>query len=80
MPLHPRTLPAGFIAPCLPSSAPQAPSGGEGRHSGVLVLVERQERPGDVAPRMTGAREALFVPDDFLSNPMAAHLFPQLLA
>jgi bifunctional non-homologous end joining protein LigD len=32
MPLHPRTLPAGFIAPCLPSSASQTPSGAEWLH------------------------------------------------
>jgi ATP-dependent DNA ligase len=30
--LQPRALPAGFIAPCLPSSAPQAPSGKEWLH------------------------------------------------
>ena len=27
MPLLPRALPAGFIAPCLPTSSPQPPSG-----------------------------------------------------
>ena len=40
---HPRTLPAGFIAPCLPSSAPQAPSGEEWlheiKHDGFRVRV-----------------------------------------
>src|SRR6516225_7759065 len=29
---HPRALPAGFIAPCLPSSASQPPSGEEWLH------------------------------------------------
>ena len=29
---RPRALPPGFIAPCLPSSAPQAPSGEEWLH------------------------------------------------
>src|SRR3974377_1011325 len=58
-----------------PAQPRKRPPGCEQRHLGVLVLVERQERPRDAAPRMTGgAREALFVPDDFLSNPMAAHL------
>jgi len=31
MPLSPRALPAGFIAPCLPSNAP-TPSGAEWLH------------------------------------------------
>jgi len=39
---HPRTLPAGFIAPCLPSAAPQAPSGAEWlheiKHDGFRVI------------------------------------------
>jgi ATP-dependent DNA ligase len=30
--LHPRALSAGFIAPCLPTSAPQPPPGEEWLH------------------------------------------------
>ena len=43
---HPRTLPAGFIAPCLPSSAPQAPSGEEWlheiKHDGFRVIARKE--------------------------------------
>jgi hypothetical protein len=34
---HPRALPTGFIAPCLPSSAPQPPSGEEWLHENILA-------------------------------------------
>ena len=55
---HPRTLPAGFIAPCLPSSAPQAPSGEEWlheiKHDGFRVIARKEgtrvklySRPGN---------------------------------
>src|SRR5215469_2496478 len=55
---HPRALPAGFIAPCLPSSAPQAPSGDEWlheiKHDGFRVIARKDgtrvrlySRPGN---------------------------------
>src|ERR1700738_1690537 len=58
MSLHPRTLPAGFISPCLPINAPQPPSGGqwlhEIKHDGFRVIarkngkrVKRYSRPGN---------------------------------
>jgi hypothetical protein len=58
MSLHPRTLPAGFIAPCLPSSAPQTPSGEvwlhEIKHDGFRLIARKDDarvklysRPGN---------------------------------
>ena len=58
MSLHSRTLPAGFIPPCLPSSAPQAPSGEEWlheiKHDGFRVIAHKDgkqvklySRPGN---------------------------------
>jgi ATP-dependent DNA ligase len=58
MPLHPRALPAGFIAPCLPTSAPQPPSGEawlhEIKHDGFRVIARKEgkqvklySRPGN---------------------------------
>jgi len=58
MPLLPCTLPAGFIPPCLPSSAPQAPSGEEWlheiKHDGFRVIAHKDgkqvklySRPGN---------------------------------
>jgi ATP-dependent DNA ligase len=58
MPPPPRALPAGFIAPCLPSSAPQAPSGEEWlheiKHDGFRVIARKDgasvrlySRPGN---------------------------------
>ena len=55
---HPRTLPAGFIAPCLPTSAPQPPSGElwlhEIKHAGFRVIARKHgkqvklySRPGN---------------------------------
>ena len=45
MSLPSRTLPTGFIAPCLPSSAPQAPSGEEWlheiKHDGFRVIARK---------------------------------------
>jgi ATP-dependent DNA ligase len=42
---RPRTLPAGFIAPCLPTSAPQPPSGKEWlheiKHDGFRVIARK---------------------------------------
>jgi hypothetical protein len=35
--LRPRALPAGFIAPCLPSPAPQPPSGERWLHETNLL-------------------------------------------
>jgi bifunctional non-homologous end joining protein LigD len=71
MPLLPRTLPAGFIAPCLPSSAPQAPSGEERlheiKHDGFRVIARKEgkrvklySRPGnDLTDRFPLIVEAL---------------------
>ena len=55
---RPRTLPAGFIAPCLPTSAPQPPSGEdwlhEIKHDGFRVIARKSDnrirlysRPGN---------------------------------
>ena len=42
---HPCALPAGFIAPCLPTSAPQPPSGEEWlheiKHDGFRVIARK---------------------------------------
>jgi ATP-dependent DNA ligase len=57
MPLHPRALPAGFIAPCLPTKAP-TPSGDvwlhEIKHDGFRVIARKDpnrvklySRPGN---------------------------------
>jgi ATP-dependent DNA ligase len=71
MPLLPRTLPAGFIAPCLPSSAPYAPSGEEWlheiKHDGFRVIARKEDkrvklysRPGnDLTDRFPLIVEAL---------------------
>ena len=59
MPLYSRTLPPGFIAPCLPTSAPQPPSGAiwlhEIKHDGFRVIARKTgkrvrlySRPGNV--------------------------------
>jgi bifunctional non-homologous end joining protein LigD len=58
MPLRPRVLPAGFIWPCLPTSAPQPPSGElwlhEIKHDGFRVIARKNgqrvklySRPGN---------------------------------
>jgi bifunctional non-homologous end joining protein LigD len=58
MPLYSRTLPPGFIAPCLPTSAPQPPCGAlwlhEIKHDGFRVIarkagerVKLYSRPGN---------------------------------
>jgi len=58
MPLRSRTLPAGFIAPCLPTSAIQPPSGAlwlhEIKHDGFRVIARKEgnrvrlySRPGN---------------------------------
>ena len=48
MPLRPRALPAGFIAPCLPSNAPQLPSGKlwlhEIKHDGFRVIARKNDQ------------------------------------
>jgi bifunctional non-homologous end joining protein LigD len=42
---RPRILPAGFIAPCLPTSSPQPPSGAlwlhEIKHDGFRVIARK---------------------------------------
>jgi ATP-dependent DNA ligase len=67
----PRTLPAGFIAPCLPTSAPQPPSGEdwlhEIKHDGFRVIARKSgervrlyNRPGnDLTDRFPLIVEAL---------------------
>ena len=67
----PRTLPAGFIAPCLPTSAPQPPSGEERlheiKHDGFRVIARKSgdrvklySRPGnDLTDRFPLIVEAL---------------------
>ena len=67
----PRTLPAGFIAPCLPTSAPQPPSGDdwlhEIKHDGFRVIARKSgervrlySRPGnDLTDRFPLIVEAL---------------------
>ena len=58
MSLCPRLLPAGFVAPCLPTSAPQPPCGAlwlhEIKHDGFRVIARKQgkrvrlySRPGN---------------------------------
>jgi hypothetical protein len=69
MPLTSRALPAGFIAPCLPSSAPQAPSGTEWlheiKHDGFRVIARKEGkrvkllRSCILAMRASGPPEAL---------------------
>jgi bifunctional non-homologous end joining protein LigD len=45
MSLRPRALPAGFIAPCLPTNAPQPPCEAEWlheiKHDGFRVIARR---------------------------------------
>jgi ATP-dependent DNA ligase len=60
---RPRTLPAGFILPCLPTKAPRPPSGGlwlhEIKHDGFRVIARKDgermrlySRPGnDLQPK-----------------------------
>ena len=56
--MRPRDLPAGFIAPCLPTSAPEPPSGAvwlhEIKHDGFRVIARKEgervklySRPGN---------------------------------
>ena len=71
MSLRPRTLPAGFIAPRLPTSATQPPSGSEWlieiKHDGFRVIARKQgnlirlySRPGnDLTHRFPRIVEAL---------------------
>jgi len=48
MPLRPNALSSGFIAPCLPTSAPQPPSGAiwlhEIKHDGFRVLARKNDK------------------------------------
>src|SRR4029453_18746089 len=69
--LRPRTLPTGFMPPCLPSSAPQPPSGGEWlheiKHDGFRVIARKNgvrvrlySRPGnDLTKRFPLIAEAV---------------------
>jgi bifunctional non-homologous end joining protein LigD len=71
MSLRPRVLPAGFVAPCLPTSAPQPPCGAlwlhEIKHDGFRVIARKNgqqvklySRPGnDLTPRFPLIAEAL---------------------
>ncbi len=71
MPLRPHVLSAGFIAPCLPSSAPRPPSGDgwlhEIKHDGFRVIARKDgkrvklySRPGnDLTYRFSLIVEAL---------------------
>ncbi len=71
MSLRPHTLPAGFIAPCLPTSARQPPSGElwlhEIKHDGFRVIARKSDkrvrlysRPGnDLTERFPLIVEAL---------------------
>jgi ATP-dependent DNA ligase len=47
MSLRPRALPAGFIAPCLPTNASQPPSGEEWlheiKHDGFRVIARKDD-------------------------------------
>jgi hypothetical protein len=65
MSLRPRVLPAGFVAPCLPTSAPQPPCGAlwlhEIKHDGFRVIARKNgqqvklySRPG--APRSENSK------------------------
>ena len=58
MSLRPRALPAGFVVPCLPTNAPQPPSGDlwlhEIKHDGFWVIARKNgqrvklySRPGN---------------------------------
>jgi hypothetical protein len=51
--MRPRALPAGFIAPCLPTSAPQAPSG-------AALAARNQARWFRVIARKAGERVKLY--------------------
>ena len=48
MPLRPNALSSGFIAPCLPTSAPQPPSGAiwlhEIKHDGFRVIARKNDK------------------------------------
>jgi bifunctional non-homologous end joining protein LigD len=69
--LRPRTLPPGFIAPCLPTAASSAPSGDqwwhEIKHDGIRVIARKEDkrvklysRPGnDLTHRFPQIVEAL---------------------
>ena len=71
MSLRPRTLPPGFIAPCLPTRAPSAPSGDqwwhEIKHDGIRLIARKEDkrvklysRPGnDLTHRFPQIVEAL---------------------
>ena len=70
-PLRPRTLPSGFIPPCLPTKAPRPPAGAvwlhEIKHDGFRVIARKDgkrvrlySRPGnDLTERFPLIVEAL---------------------
>jgi bifunctional non-homologous end joining protein LigD len=69
--LRPRSLPTGFVPPCLPTAAPSAPSGDlwwhEIKHDGIRVIARKEDkrvklysRPGnDLTHRFPQIVEAL---------------------
>jgi bifunctional non-homologous end joining protein LigD len=69
--VRPRSLPAGFVPPCLPTAAPCAPTGGdwwhEIKHDGIRVIARKEDkrvklysRPGnDLTARFPLIVEAL---------------------
>ena len=61
-----RTLPAGFIAPCLPTKTDKLPSGSqwlhEIKHDGFRVIAER--RPASAALQPSGQRPQSSIPVD----------------
>jgi ATP-dependent DNA ligase len=50
---RPRTLPAGFVPPCLPMKAPKPPSGAqwlhEIKHDGFRVIKARDAEPQTIS-------------------------------
>jgi ATP-dependent DNA ligase len=68
-PLRPRTLPTGFIPPCLPTKAPRPPAGAvwlhEIKHDGFRVIARKDgarvwlySRPGNDLTRQKAPRIA----------------------
>ena len=57
MSLRPRTLSSGFIAPCLPTAAPSAPSGDQWPHEikydGIRVIARKEDKRSCTAGQVT---------------------------
>jgi ATP-dependent DNA ligase len=57
---RPRTLPTGFIAPCLPTKAPRPPSGAlwlhEIKHDGFRVIARKDGARVKPRPRAQNSR------------------------